>query len=430
MTTFNIRCLTLTTLVISGAVSANGDIANLDEPTIQLSSNWTAASWEMVSGSNSNLTVSSSGLVELVDYTIEDTFSGTVRVTDIYGRTATFALSITMTDSTVDQLPPQNTVLPVVSGQTVPDNTLSVSTGTWANEPDSYSYQSYYTAPLVDDTSGDTIEDDNNDQVIDGVATNLETDNNYVITSGEIGSAIGWTVTATNEAGSASVDVLSNFITSPSYADAYVGSGFKNTAGSEHTWTNQSIGTANTSRVLLICLETQGGTAAQHAELTVKVGTTTRQARKIQQATTSASTLQMSVWIVIAPTGIVGDIYARYSSDAEIATSVARATIHVYAHARTATETSSSRSSSAGPYASALVIPTGGAGFLFSQSSSASAISCTWTNATENYDHNLGTGNMYSSGAIRGTAGSTTITSSWSGGTPQRFIYVAFGPAS
>lgn len=78
--------------------------------------------------------------------------------------------------------PPVNSVLPVITGTTTEDETLTASTGTWSNSPDSYTYQ----------------------WKDDGVAISGATASTYVLTSSEVDATITVTVTAHNEGGSVS----------------------------------------------------------------------------------------------------------------------------------------------------------------------------------------------------------------------------------
>lgn len=74
---------------------------------------------------------------------------------------------------------PVNTVLPTISGSIIVGSTLTATTGTWTNSPTSYAYQ----------------------WKKGGVAISGATSNTYVTVSGDIGSMITVTVTATNPGG-------------------------------------------------------------------------------------------------------------------------------------------------------------------------------------------------------------------------------------
>jgi len=82
-------------------------------------------------------------------------------------------------------LPPVNTVLPVISGSLVVTQTLTVSTGTWLNDPSGFAYQ----------------------WLRNGVEIPGATSNSYTLQNADIGTIIGVRVTASNLAGSASVTV-------------------------------------------------------------------------------------------------------------------------------------------------------------------------------------------------------------------------------
>lgn len=81
---------------------------------------------------------------------------------------------------------PVNTSAPVVSGTAREGSTLSCSTGSWDNEPTSYSYQWYY-------ADGD-------------VAIIGATSSSYLVQAGDVGEEIYCVVTATNAGGSSSQD--------------------------------------------------------------------------------------------------------------------------------------------------------------------------------------------------------------------------------
>lgn len=76
--------------------------------------------------------------------------------------------------------PPVNTSLPIITGSPIVGMTLSVSDGTWDNEPASFAYQ----------------------WKADGVAIDGATASTYDLTDEEIGEVITCTVTATNAGGS------------------------------------------------------------------------------------------------------------------------------------------------------------------------------------------------------------------------------------
>lgn len=107
-------------------------------------------------------------------------------------------------------IPPVSSVAPAITGNAYVGSTLTCSTGTWLNNPTSYSYQWKR-----------------------GV-TNVGTDQNtYVPVTGDIGSTITCTVTATNSAGSASqvsnttaavIAVPANTVAPAITGNAYVGS--------------------------------------------------------------------------------------------------------------------------------------------------------------------------------------------------------------
>lgn len=137
---------------------------------------------------------------------------------------------------------PTNSVAPAISGSTIEAQTLTCSTGTWANSPDSYTYQ---------------WEDD-------GVAISGATASTYLLTASEVGATITCTVTATNEGGSASATAAGvGPVTSSSYTNlldlvsatstggysvvrklknAYAGSAFRVRRSSDNT--EQDIGFA------------------------------------------------------------------------------------------------------------------------------------------------------------------------------------------
>jgi hypothetical protein len=79
---------------------------------------------------------------------------------------------------------PVNSVLPAITGTPTEGQTLTASTGTWSNSPDSYTYQ----------------------WKDDGVAISGATASTYVLTASEVGATITVTVTAHNE-GSGSTGV-------------------------------------------------------------------------------------------------------------------------------------------------------------------------------------------------------------------------------
>lgn len=81
---------------------------------------------------------------------------------------------------------PLNTALPAVTGSTIQGSTLTVSTGTWANSPTSYSYQ-------WQDCIGPTC-------------TNISgaTNSTYTVQSSDIGYSLAAVVTASNSSGSSS----------------------------------------------------------------------------------------------------------------------------------------------------------------------------------------------------------------------------------
>lgn len=96
---------------------------------------------------------------------------------------------------------PVNTVAPVITGATRDTQVLTVSNGTWSNNPTSYSYQ-----------------------WIRGTSTNIGTNTNtYTCVTADIGSTIKCTVTATNGVGSNSATSASvGPITANTYTITYL----------------------------------------------------------------------------------------------------------------------------------------------------------------------------------------------------------------
>ncbi len=121
-------------------------------------------------------------------------------------------------------IPPVNSVAPAITGNAYVGSTLTCSTGTWLNNPLTYSYQWKR-----------------------GV-TNVGTDQNtYAPVTGDIGSTITCTVTATNSAGSASqvsnttaavIGTPVNTVAPAITGNAYVGSTLTSSTG---TWTGGSL---------------------------------------------------------------------------------------------------------------------------------------------------------------------------------------------
>jgi hypothetical protein len=95
--------------------------------------------------------------------------------------------------------PPANSELPVISGTARQGQTLSTSTGTWANSPTSYGYQW---------------------RACDSLGANCAnitgaTSSTYVLTTAEVGKTIRVIVTATNAGGSTSATAAATAVTVP-----------------------------------------------------------------------------------------------------------------------------------------------------------------------------------------------------------------------
>jgi hypothetical protein len=94
---------------------------------------------------------------------------------------------------------PANVILPAITGTTTEGETLSSSTGTWTNAPESYAYQ--WMRALTD--GGEPLLDGDGRPL--GVEISGATNSTYELTADDVGEFIFVDVTATNRSGSASI---------------------------------------------------------------------------------------------------------------------------------------------------------------------------------------------------------------------------------
>src|SRR6185437_13922014 len=100
-----------------------------------------------------------------------------------------YGYDYTLTTATVNNTAPVNSVVPVVSGQSLQGQTVSVSTGTWSPTPTGFAYQ------WQRSTDGGTTWSN----------ISAATTSSYTVAAGDLGAQIRAAVTANNSYGSATV---------------------------------------------------------------------------------------------------------------------------------------------------------------------------------------------------------------------------------
>ena len=132
----------------------------------------------------SNITSASSSKYALVNADVGSTIRAVVTASNLYGSSS----ATSSRTAVVTGLPPANSDLPVISGTTTENQTLTASTGTWSNSPTTFAYQWRRCDGL-----GANCAD------ISGASSNT-----YALVTADAGLTIRVVVTATNSSGSSS----------------------------------------------------------------------------------------------------------------------------------------------------------------------------------------------------------------------------------
>jgi hypothetical protein len=196
-------------------------------------------------------------------------------------------------------------------------------------------------------------------------------------------------------------------------------------AGATQTHTGVDIGAAGADRIVVVGVIGTGTTNSSTITGATIAGITATQVAGADVSAAGASG-QLAVIYAPVPTGTTGTIAVTFSG------TKARSAISVwavYGSTGTHTDADESQGSAVSSRAlSALTVPAGGAGILFSGTSNDATTSVAWTNATERADAVM-SGGRYSS-ADTTTAGTNTLTATYTGTAPaQMFLAgLAFSP--
>lgn len=206
------------------------------------------------------------------------------------------------------------------------------------------------------------------------------------------------------------------------YADAYLGELIINTTptSSTYTFSNVSIGTADSRRQIILAFGTNAGTATLHSSVTANAGAITFS--KLVQSLATANSNMLSLWQANVPTGTT-----LTAPILTVSASSARGTMHAWAHGRGAmTNTASNNAGSTGT----MDVPANGLAIAHSSGTQSTASDCTWTAGitTEDYDALQGatyynSGGRYVNDAVADT--SKTFTGNWTAGMSNTRLVVA-----
>lgn len=199
---------------------------------------------------------------------------------------------------------------------------------------------------------------------------------------------------------------------SASFTDHKVDSVDRNT----YTFTAASLGTADAARRIAVGVAASAGSAPTVQTLTIGGVSAAKDIR----ATNGDSTIE--IWSAIVPSGTTGDVVVDFGGGS----GVTRCGIGVFSLVN-AGAASSTTSSTADPGSASLTIPTGGAGIGIS--SNRKSQTNTWSNMTEQYDEDIEAGGLSHTGAFTSTAGSPTVTCSYSSALQPLMVLAAYPQA-
>ena len=225
---------------------------------------------------------------------------------------------------------PVNTVAPAITGTATVGSTLSCSQGTWTNSPTSYAYQ----------------------WLQNGVNISGATASSYVVVTGDAGTSIRCTVTATNATASGSATsnalAIAALPSAPSNTVAPVVSGTATVGStlscSQGTWTNSPTG--YTYQWQRNGVDTSGATSASYVTVTADGGTSV--SCRVTASNAAGGTSQVSNSLAIAA-GVATSVWSAADAAANGMTlsngglTVAAGTSGVYTTIRNTTSHSSGK---------------------------------------------------------------------------------------
>ena len=195
----------------------------------------------------------------------------------------------------------------------------------------------------------------------------------------------------------------------------YVGNAVSGANATAYTFSSHALGTAGATRQVVV-----GASGTTSSVIAVSTLTVAGVSAALVVASPAAGEGSTELWVAAVPTGTTGDIVVTWAS------AQARCGIGVWAIFDAATGASATAVSVAAPLSASLTIPPGGVGI--GQAHVATGATATWANLTEDFDADTEASRDYS-GASSDTAGSPTITCTWTSSANPAMAVAAWGPS-
>lgn len=196
---------------------------------------------------------------------------------------------------------------------------------------------------------------------------------------------------------------------------AYQSNAVSTSNGSSKTFSSQSIGTAGAGRIIVVGATLEGYNI-DWSSCTIGGVSATEIADSFSQVGTDG--YRSALFAATLATGTTADIVVSATA------SSSNHAIGVWSMFDASISPHDTMTSTAVPGTGSITIPSGGCCIAITHQRNSSA-SCTWTNLTENFDQNIETIHHYS-GASTSTAGSPTVTATWSSAAIQSLSCASF----
>jgi hypothetical protein len=158
-------------------------------------------------------------------------------------------------------------------------------------------------------------------------------------------------------------------------------------SGSTYTFSNVSIGTAASDRIVVICVSVQANATIS----TVTIGGINASLGKEEIYTAATPDVVASIWYAFVPTGTTATVAVTLSAGSDA--SITISTYEVTGASAVLSDTDGNNGAAGSISITALTIPTGGGAiFCFTNDTRTTAVA--WTNATEHADANIATGSL------------------------------------
>jgi hypothetical protein len=210
-------------------------------------------------------------------------------------------------------------------------------------------------------------------------------------------------------------------VAAPPFAVTYIGKNSTNAGQTTYTWTAQSIGAADPTRLVVVGFSFSPSASASISS--VSIGGSGASLATGSTAIDGANVAGSSIYYLAVAAGTTADISITFNANQT------RCAIEVYSVTGTGAAFSAGNGATVGAgsssVAAAVTVPSGGGAIVVSNMHSATAGTVTGTNNTID-DFTVNGSSVFAGGhASTGTGASTTFTHSWGGSTTNASISVA-----